>query len=249
MIPRRDVLKAAIIEAEKTYSNLTSPWKTCVSGVQLSIPLKLILNTGHRGTVKVEQLMSEPEVLGKLDYMSNSGPDVSAKLAFRANQSGTAHGICTWFETELYEDIGFSSGPGSPVTIYGQLFLPWLEPVVIAKGQEILITLHANLVGKDYLWRWETQIAAGDGRNKVHFRQSTFQGSLASSRTLRRHAVNHIPVLTAEGQAERFLLEAMDGCASLEEIAKSAAEKFPKVYSSPEEAFERASELARKFSR
>ena len=56
-------------------------------------------------------------------------------------------------------------------------------------------------------------------------------------------------MLTAEGEAERFLLEAMDGRASLEEIAKNAAERFPEVYSSHEDAFERASELARKFSR
>jgi len=41
----------------------------------------------------------------------------------------------------------------------------------------------------------------------------------------------------------------MDGRASLEEIAKKAAERFPAVYSSHEEAFERVSELARKLSR
>jgi hypothetical protein len=120
--------------------------------------------------------------------MGNPGPDswtdVSGKLAFRAKRNGTAHGICVWFETELYEDIGFSSGPESPGTIYGQLFLPWLEPVAIE-----------------------------------------------------------------EGQAEHFLLGAMDGRASLEEIAKNAAERLPKVYSSHEDAFERASELARRFSR
>jgi hypothetical protein len=52
-----------------------------------------------------------------------------------------------------------------------------------------------------------------------------------------------------EGEAERFLLGAMDGRASLEEIAKRAAERFPEVYSSHEDAFERASELARKLSR
>jgi hypothetical protein len=56
-------------------------------------------------------------------------------------------------------------------------------------------------------------------------------------------------VLTAQGKAEQFLLRAMDGRASLEEIAKRAAERFPEVYLSQEEAFERASELARKFSR
>jgi hypothetical protein len=105
------------------------------------------------------------------------------------------------------------------------------------------------LVGKDYLWRWETEISGADGGEKVHFRQSTFEGSLASSRTLRRHALGHVPVLTVEGEAERFLLGAMDGRAALEEIAKRAAERFPEVYSSHEDAFQRVTELARKFSR
>jgi Ribosomal protein L11 methyltransferase (PrmA)/Arginine methyltransferase oligomerization subdomain len=249
MIPRRDIQKAAIIEAEKAYSKLTSPWKTCVPHVELSGPLQLVLNTGHNVAVKVEQLISEPEEWCTLDYMGNPGPDVSGKLAFRARRNETAHGICVWFETELYEDIGFSSGPESPVTIYGQLFLPWLEPVMIEEGQAILVKLDANLVGNDYLWRWETEIAGKDGGHKVHFRQSSFESAIVSSHTLRRHAIDHIPVLTAEGEAERFLMGAMDGKASLEEIAKSAAERFPKVYSSHEDAFERATELARKFSR
>ena len=90
---------------------------------------------------------------------------------------------------------------------------------------------------------------AGHDGAKIHFRQSSFEGANVSSRTLRRHAVDHIPVLTAEGEAERFLLGAMDGRASLEEIAKKAAVRFPEVYSSHEEALERVSELARKFSR
>jgi hypothetical protein len=35
----------------------------------------------------------------------------------------------------------------------------------------------------------------------------------------------------------------------MEEIAKRAAERFPEVYSSHEDAFQRVTELARKFSR
>jgi type I protein arginine methyltransferase len=249
MIPRRDVLKAAIIEAEKVYCSITSPWTSCVTEVELSIPLQLVLNTDHGIIAELGQLMSEPEELCTLDYIGDSGPNVSAKLAFRGSRNGAAHGICVWFDTELYADIGFSSGPESPATVYGQLFLPWLEPVAIEEGQEILVTLHANLVGKDYLWRWETEITVGDDDATVHFRQSTLGGLTVSSHTLRRHAVDHVPVLTAEGEAERFLLGAMDGRASLEEIAKKAAARFPEVYSSHEAAFERASELARKLSR
>jgi protein arginine N-methyltransferase 1 len=249
MIPRRDVVKVAITESEKIYSELVAPWSTCVPGTELSVPRRLELNTAHGVRIKSEQLMSEPQELCTLDYMGNPGPNASAELAFRASRSGTAHGICMWFETELYEDIGFSSEPGSPTMIYGQLFLPWLEPVLIEEGQEILVKLHANLVGSDYIWRWETEIAGADDGKKVHFQQSSFEGAQVSSRTLRRHAVDHVPVLTAEGEAERFLLGAMDGKASLEEIAKRAAERFPEVYSSQEDAFQRVTELARKFSR
>jgi protein arginine N-methyltransferase 1 len=249
MIPRRDILKAAIVEAEKSYSRLTSPWKTCVPHVELSVPLQLVLNTRHSIAVKVEQLISEPEEWCTLDYMGNLGSEMSGRLAFRAKRNETAHGICVWFETELYEDIGFSSGPESAVTIYGQSFLPWLEPVVLDEGQEIFVTIRANLVGHDYLWRWETEIVDSTGSKKVHFQQSTFEGAQISLRTLRRQATDHIPVLTAEGEAERFLLKAMDGTLSLQEIAKSAAKQFPKVYSSHDEAFERASDLARKFTR
>jgi protein arginine N-methyltransferase 1 len=249
MIPRRDVVRAAITEFENTYSELVAPWSTCVAGAELSIPRRLELNTAHGGRIKFEQLMSDPQELCTLDYLGDPSPNLSGKLRFRANRSGTAYGICVWFETELYEDIGFSSGPESPVSIYGQLLLPWLEPVVIEEGQEIMVTLHANVVGENYIWRWETEIAGGDGGEKVHFRQSTFEGTNVSSRTLRRHAVDHIPVLTAEGEAERFLLGAMDGKTSLEAIANRAAELFPQVYSSQEQAFERVSEVSRAFSR
>jgi type I protein arginine methyltransferase len=248
MIPRREVLSAAIIQAEQIYSSLISPWKTSAKDVELSIPLRLVLNSVHGVAVKAETLLTQPEEVCSLDYMGNPSVNASASLEFRTNRAGTAHGICVWFDTQLHDDIGFSSAPGSPVTLYAQLFLPWLEPVAVIEGQEILVKLDANLVGQDYVWRWETEIAGADGK-KVHFRQSTFEGSIVSSRTLRRHAVDHIPVLTAAGEAERFLLGAMDGRASLEEIAKRAAERFPEVYSSHEDAFERASELARKFSR
>lgn len=83
-----------------------------------------------------------------------------------------------------------------------------------------MVTLHANLVGKEYIWRWETKIADAGGRSKVRFQQSTFEGTQVSSRTLRRHAVDHVPILTTEGEAQRFLIQASDGNAVLEEIAK-----------------------------
>jgi len=93
MIPRRDVVKAAIMECEEIYSELVAPWSTCVAGAELSIPRRLELNTAHGGRIKFEQLMSEPQELCTLDYLGDNGPNVSGKLSFRATRGGMAHGI------------------------------------------------------------------------------------------------------------------------------------------------------------
>jgi hypothetical protein len=98
------------------------------------------------------------------------------------------------------------------------LFLPWLAPVSLYEGQQVLVDLHANLVGKDYLWRWGTEIIPlGDGET-IHFRQSSFEGTNVSAETLRRHATNHVPILTEEGEAHWFLLQEMNGTATLQQI-------------------------------
>ena len=159
LIPRRDVLKAALVEAQQFYSELTLPWRESVKESELSVPLKMVLNTPHSSRIKPEQLMSETKNFCSLDYAGNPAINASAKLNFSASRSGNAHGIALWFETELCDGIGFSSGPESAVTIYGHLFLPWLEPVSLQEGQQVSAQLHANLIGKDYLWRWETEIS------------------------------------------------------------------------------------------
>ena len=65
---------------------------------------------------------------------------------------------------------------------YGHSFLPWLEPVAISAGQEIQVELHADLVGGDYIWRWETKICGVD----YHFQQSALEGTQFSPQWLQR---------------------------------------------------------------
>ncbi len=249
MIPRRDVLKAAVVEANHFYSELTTPWRGSVKETEFSTPLKMILNTPHGSRVKPEQLMSQTKDFCSLDYFDDPTINAAARFVFSASRSGTSHGIALWFETDLCDGIGFSSGPESAVTIYGQLFLPWLEPVSLCEGQEVSVELHADLVGKDYLWRWETEISTMDDGRKIHFQQSSFEGADVSAQTLRRHATSHVPILTEEGQAELFILEEMSGSATLEEIARKATARFPRLYPLCDDAFEHAAGLARKFSR
>src|SRR5579885_2727319 len=172
---------------------------------------------------------------------------VEAALNFQVLRSGVAHGLVLWFDARLLGDIGFSSGPGGSATIYGHVFLPWLQPVALGEGEHVLVALDASHVAGDYVWRWETQIAPAHGRPAIHFRQSTLEGAIFSPPSLRRRSADYVPQLTREGQAHLWLLSAMNGKLSLAEIAREAAARFPTLFPEWQQAFECAIELAAKF--
>jgi hypothetical protein len=121
--------------------------------------------------------------------------------------------------------------------------------VPVQEGQRICVTLQAKLVGEEYIWQWETKIAGNGNSTERHFRQSTFQGANFTPQALRRRAADFVPSLSEEGLADRWLLEAMDGTTSLQQMAQAAAEQFPSLFPHWKDALHRAAELARQFSR
>jgi type I protein arginine methyltransferase len=249
MIPQRDTLKAAVVEAKEFYERVTTPWQKTADGLDLSSSLSLVLNGSYGVSFKAEQLFTEPQSWLGLDYTAGPAESAAAALSFSATRGGVVHGICLWFETQLLGDIGYSSGPGGSATIYGQIFLPWLAPVTVVEGQKIEIDLRADLIGQDYVWSWDTKIFAHNEEPAKQFQQSTFQGANFSPRFLRCRASDFIPELSEAGQADRWLLQAMDGSTSMQHIAQSAAERFPQLFHAVRDAFRRAAELAEKLSR
>jgi len=249
LVPQRDTLKAALIEAGDFYSKLVSPWSQSSLGLDLSPSLSLLLNGSYSSHFNSDQPLTDPETWAVLDYPAGAKPCAAADLSFSVNRAGTAHGLCMWFETELFDGIGYSSAPGSRKTVYGQVFLPWLQAVPVQPGQQISMRLQANLVGEEYIWRWETKICADAKNPSRHFQQSTFLGMNLTPEALRRRASDFVPFLSEEGQADRWLLQAIDGKASLQQMAQAAAQRFPSVFPRWEDALHRAAELAMQFSR
>jgi protein arginine N-methyltransferase 1 len=249
LIPQRDTIYAAIVETPEFYKRLTSPWKDAGRGIELTAALPLVLNSVYKVRSSKEQLLTEPQLWCSLDYRMHLNPRAGARLKFRATRSGIAHGVTAWFESQLFENIGFASAPGTLGTIYGQGFLPWLEPVALGAGQEIEVDLNADPVGGDYVWRWNTKIAAYKGAPERSFELSTFRGAQFTPDRLRKRATDFVPVLSESGRAELWLLEAMNGATSLQDIAKAAVERFPSVFRRSDDAFWRISWLAERFSR
>lgn len=253
LLPQRDTLQAAIVEANTAYTQISGPWSSDMGGVNLLPGREPLLHSTHGIDCKPEQLLSEPKSWAVLDYANNPSTRAGANLSFQILRPGTGHGICVWFDAELCAGCGYSSGPHGPpeskATIYGQIFLPWLFPVALVEGQKVLVELHADLVGEDYVWRWNTTFKPVGAGESVNFVQSSFWGAKFTKDALRRRAMDYVPVLSESGEADRWIMNAMDGKLTLEEIARACASKFPRQFSTVAEAQRRVSNLAEKFTR
>lgn len=186
LIPRRDVLWAAVVEAPEQYEELIAPWQNQFE-LDLSAATRFITNTWRKSDIKPTQFLTEPVCWNTIDYHEVETPDARAEISWRAERNGTAHGFAVWFDSELIDDAGFSNHPARPRMIYGQGFFPFSQPVLVSENDRIELRLAAKFVQDDYVWRWDTDFRDRE-RTKASFRQSTFYGVPLSTAQLRQTA-------------------------------------------------------------
>jgi protein arginine N-methyltransferase 1 len=250
LIPRRDTLWAAIVESPDLYRPYIEPWDRNDFGLDLLAGQKLMLNTWRKVRVTPGQLLSEPQCWATLDYLSIDSPDIHGEIYSGVKRSGTGHGLIVWFDAVLSEAVRFSNRPAAPELIYGSAFFPWLAPVDLEAGDNVIVQMDADLVDDDYIWRWNTRIKSGPGspQLKADFKQSTFFGAPLTSQRLRKSSAAHVPVLNDEGKVENLILSRMDGEASLERIAQELKLRFPHRFSQWEDALKVVGQTSQKYS-
>ena len=251
LIPQRDTLWVAVAEAPDLHGPYTTPWDDNAYGLNMKAARKIATNTWRRDRVKPEKLLTEPKCWAMIDYTSLEKPDASGKVSWSALRDGTAHGLSIWFDSDLTEGVSISNAPAAPELIYGNAFFPFSNPVPLATGDTVSVEIDANLVGEDYIWRWNTFVLGQGQREpiKADFKQSTFYGMLLSQATLRKMAHNHHPNLNEEGQIDQFALSLMDGQTPLGEIAHRIMEKFPKHFAKWHDALSHVGNLSLKYGR
>jgi protein arginine N-methyltransferase 1 len=251
LIPRRDVLWAAVVQAPEVYGRQVLPWDE--GGLDFGLDLKAArrmatnqVNTWRKGRMAPEQFLVEPRQWATIDYAEVEGADISAEVSWTVLRPGTGHGVVAWFDTMLAEGVGFSNTPLAPELVYGSAFFPWTEPVPLAAGETVAVALRVRAVGEDNVWCWDTRVTErGDPRRvKAGFRQSEFFGTPLSARPLRKQDAGHVPLLSLDGQVDQFILSLMDGRTSLGEVARRAADRFPGRFPRWEDALTRAGLLA-----
>ena len=248
LIPQKDSLWAVITEATELYDKLVQPWSNSYHDLTITGATKYTLHTWSKGRTEPSMLLSEPKKWADLDYMRIESPNVKGETSLQITKPGTGHGFLVWFDTHLAEGIEFSNTPLQPELIYSSAFFPWLEPVKLNTGDTVSITLKANLIDNDYLWRWHTRICSGDHKKtKAEFKQSTFQSIPVTLEEFGKKEAGYIPSLGSRGKIDQAILNLMNGKITNQEITNRIYKQYPEEFANRKEVFNKVCNLSRKY--
>jgi protein arginine N-methyltransferase 1 len=249
LIPQSDTLRAALVHAPGEYERYVAPWEQDGFGFDLQSARSLATNTWNICRIGGDAVLTAPQTLAHLDYATITDPNLRAEVTWTVPRSATAHGMVVWFDATLADGLTFTNAPGEPEVIYGRAFFPWTEPVGLEVGDTVTVRVHADLVGDDYLWRWDTSIDRGRGRPVTEFAQSELLGVPLDIDDLLKGAPDYTPVLAPAGEVDRTVLSAMDGTTTLAQSAQQLAEQFPDRFPSTDAALAHVRDLSRRYSR
>lgn len=238
MIAEKDRLLAAVVTVPEVHHKMVEPWRLRPEGLDFTSGLSFVANIPYSERMAADAVLTQCATWAEIDYRTVEHPSVSGQVSLTTARAVDAHGLLIWFDAVVCEDVGFSTGPGSSVRLYSPLFLPWPEPIALAAGDVVNVAIRADLVGADYVWSWQTR-----ANDRSTFKQSSFYGSPIAHETLRALAPDYTPTLDEHAEVVRFVLNAIDGRTSLQEIARRVAERFPREVRDEREARHRTSEV------
>jgi protein arginine N-methyltransferase 1 len=186
LLPRRETLWLAIVEAAALHHEIVSVWGKDVFGVDMTAIRPTVANVWRKSRVLPPELVTAPTCWAELDYAVLDSPHLRGEAAWGIREDRTAHGICVWFDWEGAGGATFSNSPLSREQhVYGQAFFPWPEALDLSRGDEVRVQIRADAVGSDYVYGWETMLCGRNGETRVAFHQSDFLGTVLARSRLR----------------------------------------------------------------
>jgi type I protein arginine methyltransferase len=221
-LPQSDRLVVALVGGESMWHWLAESWESLdAHGVTSRAARASILNAPYSDRthpIASSDVLSDARTWTTLDYATFDSSVVEGTCALTVGREGVAHGFAVWFEATILDDIRFDTAPGSP-RIYSRLFLPFLDPLPVATGDRLEVTLRADAHGTR--WAWDTTTSRG------RTRQATFLGAPTAPEALLRQSAAHRPTLSSHGSRVRTLLERMDGARTVQDLAHDLERELP----------------------
>ena len=249
LIAQTDTLMAAVVSAEDFYkSYFRDPWDSSPYGIDMELVKSTVLQNWRKAHIKAEHMVFSPKAWGKIDYGTVEDENLSGTVEWQCSENRTAHGMCVWFDSTLFEEYKLTNSPDAPRLIYGSAFFPWLKPVPLENGDLVRVFIAATRTGEDYIWNWETRVLTSAEKQKAHFKQSTFFGVPLSLSALKKHALSYRPNLSEEGRLDALILDLMSQSLTLEDIAHRAYDEFPNLFRNVHSAVAKVAAMSQQYS-
>jgi len=153
LIPRRDEIFVAPVEAPDVYDEIVAPWRQDAHDLDMRSGHASVTQYVHRKRVDGDALLAAPASFADLDYRELESPDADNVMRFELERPGTLHGFAMWFDTAIADGITLSNAPGAARLIYGMNFLPLPEAVVVASNDRVRLDLAGRVICVDYAAR------------------------------------------------------------------------------------------------
>jgi len=211
LIPARDTVFAAPVQAEEAYSKLVTPWKDDPFGLRMKGAVDALLNRGTARLTSFDRLLGGGQPIASLEYLTVESPNIDATVELQVDETGVVHGLSLWFETELVHGVGFSTAPDQEDTVYGRVFLPMTEPLEVEEGDRIHASIKATFDKDSHIWVWRGRVVAPDGSKRASFTSSNafFNPRSPNVREVVRN--DCVSTVSVDGGIVREVLLGIDG--------------------------------------
>lgn len=173
------------------------------------------------------------QALGTVRYDGITAKKLTLETRFRVERTDELTGLGIWFRSLLGPGITFDSAPFSPPSVYGQAFLPLFQARPVAADETIEVAISVHRLPSGPIWSWS---AAGGHPDRWHESHSTLKSTPIDAELLSWSTSSRTPSLSPDGLVARALLAAIDGKATVGDLAARLAKDFPDRFASPDQA-------------
>lgn len=248
MIPASDRIWAALVESDDAYQEIDRPWSANRFGLDLAPARPFVFNAVHSRRFAESEQLSAPARLAEIDYRTVTQADFDMPFVLEACRDGTVHGLVLWFDSDLYDGVGFATSPADPPTVYGMMFLPIERPASVRTGDRVTGEILARLDDAAYVWSWRLRFG-GEGAGATECRHTTGLSGAFAAPGSARAAPGRVPVVDPAVALDRFILNQIDGTRTIEAIANLALAQFPDRLPDAKAALTHVADLAARYDR
>jgi protein arginine N-methyltransferase 1 len=134
------------VTAERFYRELAA-WDGVGFGLDFAPARTMTLNNIYVRTFQAQDLLADAaaaKTWDKLAFGRRNKTTRAGEASWSIAKRTTVYGLALWWSAELVEGVTLATGPLAPRTHWEQLYLPVLEPIVVAADQTLAARLRST---------------------------------------------------------------------------------------------------------